>query len=63
MTLTNAIWFVVIGSLLILMGVRSQVLQRLNLTPSMVYLSVGVILGPSIFGVFHFNPLKQSHLL
>ena len=63
MTLTNAIWFVVIGSLLILMGVRSQVLQRLNLTPSMVYLSVGVLLGPSIFGVFHFNPLKQAHLL
>jgi len=61
--LTNAVWFVVIGTLLILMGVRSPVLQRLNLTPSMVYLSVGVLLGPSIFGVFHFNPLKQSHLL
>jgi NhaP-type Na+/H+ or K+/H+ antiporter len=61
--LTNAVWFVVIGTLLILMGLRSPVLQRLNLTPSMVYLSVGVLLGPSILGVFHFNPLKQSHLL
>lgn len=59
----NAVWFVVIGSLLILMGLRSPVLQRLNLTPSIVYLSVGVLLGPSVFGVFHFNPLKQSHLL
>jgi len=61
--LTNAVWFVVIGTLLILMGVRSRVLQHLNLTPSMVYLSVGVLLGPSILGVFHFNPLKQAHLL
>ncbi|MCM0612074.1 cation:proton antiporter [Marinobacter sediminum] len=61
--MTNAIWFVVIGTLLILMGVRSPVLQRLNLTPSMVYLSVGVLLGPSILGVFHFNPLQQAHLL
>lgn len=61
--MTNAVWFVVIGTLLILMGMRSLVLQRLNLTPSMVYLSVGVLLGPSVFGVFHFNPLKQAHLL
>ena len=61
--MTNAVWFVVIVTLLILMGVRSPVLQRLNLTPAMVYLSVGVLLGPSILGVFHFNPLKQSHLL
>lgn len=61
--MNNAVWFVAIGTLLILMGTRPPVLQRLNLTPSMVYLSVGVLLGPSIFGVFHFNPLKQAHLL
>ncbi|MBW7472418.1 cation:proton antiporter [Marinobacter sp. M216] len=61
--MSNAVWFVAIGALLILMGTRPPVLQRLNLTPSMVYLSVGVLLGPLIFGVFHFNPLKQAHLL
>lgn len=61
--MTNAVWFVAIGILLILMGTRPPVLQRLNLTPSMVYLSVGVLLGPLMFGVFHFNPLKQAHLL
>jgi len=61
--LTNAVWFVVIGTLLVMMGLRSPVLQRLNLTPSIVYLCIGVLLGPSILDVFHFNPLKQSHLL
>ncbi|MDO3720749.1 cation:proton antiporter [Marinobacter sp. chi1] len=61
--MTNSVWFVAIGTLLILMGTRPPVLQRLNLTPSMVYLSVGVLLGPLMFGVFHFNPLKQAHFL
>jgi NhaP-type Na+/H+ or K+/H+ antiporter len=28
-----------------------------------VYLAVGVLIGPSVFNVFHFNPLKDSALL
>lgn len=62
-TLNNAFWFVLIGALLILMGLRTPILQRLNLTPSLVYLGIGVTLGPSVLGVFHFNPLEQAHLL
>ncbi|TCO70700.1 cation:proton antiporter [Chromatocurvus halotolerans] len=58
-----AAWFLIIGSLLILMGLRSTFLQRFQLTPTLVYLAVGVILGPSIVGAFHFNPLEQAHLL
>jgi NhaP-type Na+/H+ or K+/H+ antiporter len=61
--LTNAVWFVLIGTLLIMMGLRSPILQRLRLTPATVYLTVGIALGPSVFGAFHFNPLKQAHLL
>ncbi len=58
-----AVWFLLIGSLLIMMGLRSPLLQRLHLTPTLVYLAVGVVLGPSVFGAFHFNPLEQAHLL
>ena len=58
-----AAWFLIVGSLLLLMGLRSSFLQRFQLTPTLVYLAVGVILGPSVVGAFHFNPLKQSHLL
>ncbi|SES33460.1 sodium/proton antiporter, CPA1 family [Vreelandella subterranea] len=61
--MTNATWFVLIGTLLIMMGLRSPVLQRLRLTPSIVYLAIGVTLGPSVLGAFHFNPLEQAHLL
>ncbi|XKH59020.1 cation:proton antiporter [Halomonas sediminis] len=63
MTLTNAAWFVLIGTLLIMMGLRSPILQRLRLTPSIIYLAIGIILGPSVIGAFHFNPLEQAHLL
>jgi NhaP-type Na+/H+ or K+/H+ antiporter len=61
--LTTAAWFVLIGSLLITMGLRLPILQRLHLTPATVYLAIGIALGPSVFGAFHFNPLKQAHLL
>ncbi|MEG3078604.1 cation:proton antiporter [Halomonas sp. 5021] len=61
--MTNATWFVLIGTLLIMMGLRSPILHRLRLTPSIVYLAIGVTLGPSVLGAFHFNPLEQAHLL
>lgn len=61
--MTNATWFVLLGILLIMMGLRSPILQHLRLTPAIVYLAVGVALGPSVFGAFHFNPLQQAHLL
>ncbi|XKH01249.1 cation:proton antiporter [Marinobacter nauticus] len=61
--MSTAIWFVLIGALLIIMGLRTPILQRLNLTPSLVYLAIGVTLGPSVIGAFHFNPLEQAHLL
>lgn len=61
--MTNAGWFVLIGTLLILIGLRSPAFQQLRLTPSLVYLAVGVALGPTVIGAFHFNPLEQAHLL
>jgi len=61
--LTVALWFVLIGSLLIMIGLRSSLLKRYHLTPTLVYLAVGVALGPTVFGAFHFNPLKQAHFL
>ncbi len=61
--MTNVGWFLLIGTLLIIMGLRSSIFQRLHLTPATIYLAVGIILGPSVFGVFHFNPLNQAPLL
>lgn len=58
-----AAWFLLVGALLLLMGLRSPILRRFHLTPTLIYLAVGVALGPSVLDTFHFNPLKQSHLL
>lgn len=38
-------------------------LQRSPITPAMFYLALGLLLGPSVLNLFHFNPLQQSALL
>jgi NhaP-type Na+/H+ or K+/H+ antiporter len=37
--------------------------RRLPITTAIVYLAVGMIVGPTVLGLFHFNPLKQSAVL
>lgn len=56
-------WFILIGVLLLGMGLTGESFRRLPVTSAMVYLAVGVIIGPTVLGFFHFNPLKQSALL
>jgi NhaP-type Na+/H+ or K+/H+ antiporter len=38
-------------------------LQRLPVTPAIIYLAVGLLVGPTVLNLFHFNPLKESALL
>lgn len=45
------------------MGLTSSILQRLPVTSAIIYLAVGLLVGPTILDVFHFNPLQQSALL
>lgn len=61
--MTHAQWFLLVGGLLLAMGLTTALIKRLPITPAIVYLAVGVIIGPSVFNVFHFNPLKDSALL
>ncbi|MDP2065084.1 MAG: cation:proton antiporter [Burkholderiaceae bacterium] len=61
--MTNAQWFMLVGGLLLLMGLSSTLLKRLPITPAIVYLAAGLVVGPSVLNAFHFNPLKQSALL
>jgi NhaP-type Na+/H+ or K+/H+ antiporter len=60
---TNALWFLLVGGLLLARGLTASMLHRLPVTPAIVYLAVGLLVGPTVFDVFHFNPLKQSALL
>ena len=61
--MTTAHWFLFVGALLIVMGVTPTLLKRLPITPAMLYLGVGLLMGPTVLDVFRFNPLKESALL
>ncbi|MDI6746987.1 MAG: cation:proton antiporter [Rhodocyclaceae bacterium] len=61
--MTNTQWFLLVGGLLLARGLTASLLKRLPVTPAIVYLAVGLLVGPTILNVFHFNPLKESALL
>ncbi len=56
-------WFLLVGGLLLVMGLTVPLIRRLPVTSAMIYLAVGILVGPMGLGLFHFNPLKQSALL
>ena len=51
------IWFIVTGALFIAMALASSLVARVPLTPSVLYVGVGILLGPHVSG------LPQSTLL
>ncbi len=61
--MTNALWFLLVGGLLLARGLTAPLLQRLPVTPAIVYLAVGLLVGPTVLNLFHFNPLQESALL
>lgn len=61
--MTNALWFLLIGFLMLSRGLSKTSLQKLPFTPAIVYLIIGFLLGPSVFNLFYFDPIKQSALL
>ena len=61
--MTNAQWFLLVGGLLLARGLTSSMLKRLPVTPAIIYLAVGLLVGPTVLNLFHFNPLKESALL
>lgn len=61
--MSNALWFLLIGGLLLARGMTDSMLKRLPVTPAIIYLAVGLLVGPTVLNAFHFNPLKESALL
>jgi len=55
--------FIVLGCVMLARGMATTTRMRLPVTSSIVYLAVGLILGPMVLGVFSFDPTKESHLL
>ena len=61
--MTSAQWFLLVGGLLLARGLTASFLTRLPVTPAIIYLAVGLLVGPTVLNLFHFNPLKESALL
>ncbi len=61
--MTSAQWFLLVGGLLLVMGLTFTVLKRAPITAAIIYLLVGLMVGPTGLNLFHFNPLKESALL
>lgn len=61
--MSNALWFLLVGALMLTRGIASSVLQRLPVTPAILYLGVGVLIGPSVMGWFRFDPIEEAPLL
>ena len=61
--MSSASWFVLVGLLMLAKGLTAPVIGRFPFTSAIFYLAVGLLLGPTGFGLFHFNPLEQSDFL
>jgi len=61
--MSNPTWFLLVGAVLLFMALTAARIKRLPLSTAIVYLGVGVVLGPSFANQFHFNPLEHSALL
>lgn len=61
--MNSAHWFLLTGGLLLAIGISSSILRRLPVSTAMLYLGIGIIVGPTGLNLFHFNPLKQSEFL
>jgi NhaP-type Na+/H+ or K+/H+ antiporter len=58
-----AFWFVLVGFLLVGIALLGRFLDRLPVSPAMIYLLVGVLLGPAVFDVLELHPLRELPLL
>ena len=57
------LWYIIIGALLVGMALAGTLVRRLPLTTALLYLMIGVGLGPWGLGLIRFDPLRSSALL
>ena len=58
-----ALWFTVVGLLLVVTGIVGSVVRRLPLTTPLLYLAAGVALGPLGAGLLLLDPVRDAELV
>ncbi len=61
--MSHSYWFLLIGILLLGRGLAPRILKGWPVTPAIVYMIAGLLLGPSGLNFFYFDPFRQSALL
>lgn len=61
--MTTAYWFVIAGVLLSSIALTSALLKRLPVSASVIYLGVGLILGPGVLGLLSWDAVQEAHIL
>ncbi|MYN09285.1 cation:proton antiporter [Pseudoduganella aquatica] len=61
--MSTTLWFILIGCLMLARGLAATTLSRLPVTSAIVYLGVGLALGPAFLGVFAVDPYAQAGML
>ncbi len=61
--MTFEIWFVIVGVLFVFLALANTTLRRLPLSTTMLYLALGVALGPVGLGFSWLDPLAQAAVL
>ncbi len=59
----ETLWFLIVGSVLVFMGVAATTLRRLPVSAAMVYVAIGYALGPPGVGLLHLDMAADAHLL
>lgn len=59
----EAVWFLIVGALMIVMAIGRKIIERLPMTGAMVYLVIGFILGPACAGLLTIDIERDVVLL
>jgi NhaP-type Na+/H+ or K+/H+ antiporter len=59
----HAYWLLLIGLLLVLMAFVGSAMDKLPMTPGLIYLVIGYTLGPSVLDLVALEPLRDPRLL
>ena len=57
------VWFIIVGGLFLLMAISGSYLKRLPLSTSMLYLGVGIALGPHALSLIRLDPTEHAAVL
>ena len=60
---TDARWFVVAGMVFVIVALAHSVLRRLPVTTAIVYLGIGVFIGPIGLGLIRLDPIDDAGLI